>query len=126
MVARTNLERQLFGDTGLVYPGHPLCIAHLIMHEFASLEAARADDCALRSEVIRGAGGNVRAALDLLRYVRTASPTVAVKYANAYWSECKAESCPETTIAAGQAQADAIQVAFHHKIRAWCDQPAPA
>ena len=74
-------EYQIFeeldiGSDGSVYPGHPITVAYLITRCFPNYEAAFAKSensdysNALSSSKIPGAGGNVRAAMELLHNLR--------------------------------------------------------
>lgn len=86
------LEREVLGELA-VYPGHAVTLALLITHAFPSLEAAEAKGrvfpAALESNDIPGAGGNVYAALALLRNLRDGMLwEVAVRWADESWGAC--------------------------------------
>lgn len=131
------LKYELFGNDVPVPPGHPLCLAYLIMHKYGSLAEARArptvpdlyagpnPPAALSDSDIPGAGGTVWAALDMLRYAETASLDVGVMYANDYWKSSELRSGNEWRFEAGQRQADGIESAFRAKAKQWCGQAIP-
>lgn len=109
-----------------VYPGHPLCIAVAIMLRFDSLAQATrrgdaADDLpatALRSPDIRGAGGNVYAALDLLTRAKQGYLELALERAEYYW-QSSAGAFGQERVQAGQQQAQALRAAFEELLQSW-------
>lgn len=132
------LKYKLFGPAGVVLPGHPICIAYVIMHRYGSLEEARnrptsenpqaepKPPAALSDSEIPGAGGTVWAALDLLGYVSSVSLDAAIKYGNDYWRDSETREGNEKTLAAGQAQADEVLPVFREMAARWCHAAVPA
>lgn len=98
-----------------IYPGHPVTLALAIIGEYDTYEAAFEKEpntpAALGNSRIRGAGGNVYAALDLLASLRRGVPFKdAVAEADRYWARCddNENRYPEK-FAKGQEQADAYK-----------------
>ncbi len=133
-----NTEQSLLGGT-LVYPGHPVPLAYLIMHTYPDLESAlaRSDTspwpAALGNQAIPGGGGEVRAALNLLLAVRNGTPPVAaVAKATEQWRRGVAGGHP-AAVAPGQAQADEVLKRFLAVLDRWLPEqdravtlPAPS
>lgn len=119
----------MISSTQVVYPGHPLVIAYLIVERYASLrEALRGSTggypAALVSARIPGAGGNVHAALDFLeRVIDSRLPFEdAVKHANAWWAACDSQATSDALIVrwrSGQTQADQILDLLQQRLSNW-------
>lgn len=79
----------------MIFPGHPLVIATIIMKCYPSLDEAfikkEGHDYpnALEDQNIPGAGGNVWFALDAIRYVREGLMSIdrAVEWCNEKWDQ---------------------------------------
>ena len=124
----SDMEREIFGIAGIVYPGHPLALALLVTRVFPSLEAAtfKSGDYprALSDCRIPGAGSNVYAALDLLRCAKRNSVDAAIEYGATYW-RTSMESYPNAQRAvAGQQQADSIEAVFRSTAGTWLGRSA--
>jgi hypothetical protein len=129
-------ERDIFGIEGVIYPGHPVCIAYLIMLNFPSLEAAKyrppsndphnqKSPRALVHENIPGGGGNVFGALDVLKRAREASPEVAFEFGAGWWMRHASGTNYPDRREPGQAQADNIKAAFLEKAAEWITNTTP-
>lgn len=132
------LEQTLLGGA-LVYPGHPVPLAYLIMHAYPDLETALARDgnspwpAALGNQSIPGGGGEVHAALALLAAIRNGvSPAEAVMKASACWRDNRAGGHPRA-VDPGQAQAEHVLERFYALLDNWLPEqdravalPAPA
>ncbi len=106
----------------VIYPGHPIAIALMIVETFPSLTAATtiaAGRCycnALGSDKVPGAGGNVHDALDLLTMIVHGERSFAAAFqrANRCWAHCddQQDSSPLGRLRdrwqRGQVQADAL------------------
>lgn len=106
------------------YPGHPLTIAVQVMRAYPSLEAATrreeptAYPNALRDSAIRGAGGNVYAALDLLKHTLAGHVELAVADADKYW-RCTAEPFGAERCEDGAHQAALLRSEFDERVSQW-------
>jgi hypothetical protein len=126
------LQYQHFPD-GLVYPGHPVCIAFLIMLAYPNLESAKAKPSpeanygnALSDMRIPGAGGNVHGALDLLKRATLLSPDAGFAFGEEYWRNCANGDNFGKNHDAGKAQAESIKQAFLDMAATWCVQKEEA
>lgn len=131
-------EQTLLGGA-LVYPGHPVPLAYLIMRAYPDLETALARDgdspwpAALGNQAIPGGGGEVRAALTLLTAIRDgSSPAEAVAKSSARWRDGRAGGHPRA-VDPGQAQAEHVLARFYALLDSWLPEqdravvlPAPA
>lgn len=122
---------KLSGGFALVYPGHPLVLALLIMRAFPDYAAANAPTehgwCqALADSRIPGAGDHVGAAMRTLA-VGHQGGTIdqMVEYANDYWSRGKAGG-HLGNVEAGAAQAQALEPVFRDVAAAWFALPVLA
>lgn len=119
----------MISSTQVIYPGHPLVIAYLIVGRYASLRKALRGSAsgypsALTSARIPGAGGNVHAALDFLeRVIDNRLPFEdAVKHANAWWACCDNQATSGTLSGrwrSGQKQADQILDLLRQRLALW-------
>lgn len=105
------------------YPGHPVCIAVSILERYSSFaQAARREEdappAALRDVAIRGAGGNVYAALDLLKYWLDGHVEHALAAAARYW-ETSAQPFGDARVAEGDAQAQAQLPRLRELMTGW-------
>ncbi len=118
-------QYQVLGPSGAVYPGHPLTLAHLIVLSFPSLGAALHKEpdatygVALSSGAIPGAGSNVHAALDLMRYACSLGLEAAIAWGDEYWASCTSGANFGERTAPGQAQADILKPAFREAFYKW-------
>lgn len=126
-----------------VYPGHPTVLAYLILLAYADNinEAfARGRQYPNALEDVRripGAGGNVYAALDVIRYVRdgTLSVEEAIEWADKQWAACDSQrdgwrtDAPDVTAVrrarwqAGQNQADRFRERVVEELRRLMPSP---
>jgi hypothetical protein len=116
------LKRISYFDTfpqGLVYPGHPVCIALLVMLKYPDLETAVAkpseDACygnAVSDTDIPGAGANAHAGVEVLRRARSQGAEEAFAYGETYWRECASGENFGKNHDAGQQQAESIKERF--------------
>ncbi|KWT98195.1 MULTISPECIES: hypothetical protein [unclassified Variovorax] len=119
-----NLERELCGPEGSVYPGHPVTIAVLIMRKYASLAEANELDgtsgfkMALTDSDIPGAGGQVHMALGLLKDVAKLGPEQAFSRGRELWSQSVDNSYRERE-RPGQALADKLKPMFLELAATW-------
>jgi len=106
-------ELEILGEH-LVYPGHPIAIAWLIIQNFPGIKAASnsqkdggtTSPAAVRSQEIPGAGGNVYAGLDFLHHLKLGVPfEEAVEEANRVW-KCYTSYYKDDRRDKGQVQAD--------------------
>ena len=112
----------------LTYPGHPVAIAAKILELYPSLEAAtgRTADLAneplpshaVRNAALPGAGGNVYAALDLLKYTLAGHAELARVAAEDYW-KTSAQPFGEARVSRGQQEACEAAPAFEAGLRRW-------
>ena len=120
----SDLQYQVFGPAGTVYPGHALTLAYLVMLHYPSYEAAavRRDDAscpdALSNSEIPGAGGCVYSALDLLKHGFTLGVEEALEFGDRRW-EGETETAYKDRRQPGQAQADAIKDKFRERFARW-------
>ncbi len=115
-------------DDRAVYPGHPVTVALSIVTAFPSWLHATANNAALSSSLVPGAGGNVHLAMDLLLDLGTGGDFNDVfARADAVWAACddiKAQR-PEVW-AQGQEQADGVKKALLEALSFWSfDTAAP-
>lgn len=121
-----SLERRVLGEL-MVFPGHPIVLAYLIMHQFASLEEAAGADPespssysrALACPAIPGGGGEVVTALRLLQELKGSPEAEAVsrRYSDRWVTGLAGGHSRNVT--PGQAQADRIHAAFLAKASEW-------
>lgn len=107
------------------FPGHPLCIALRIVQAYPSLAAALQGvpthpptPAALINSRIRGAGGNVHAALDTLKYWLTGHSEYAVEAAKRYW-QVSAAPFGSDRVSEGSRLADAALPLLRERLQAW-------
>lgn len=102
----------------IVYPGHPLTLALIITDVYPSL--AEAEQKALGSREVPGAGGNVHSALDFLRRAMAGNIDAAIEHANAAWAYCDGQRTaqPERW-RNGQAQADRVMDELRRGLERW-------
>lgn len=114
---------------GVVYPGHPVPIALLIMDKYPDLETARMRpegsqfQNALSDNDIPGAGGNVHAALDVLECARVKGGQAAFEHGTNYWVRCASGENYGKNQAAGLEQAESIKDEFLSRVEAWVKTP---
>lgn len=119
-----NIQFQVFGVTGAVFPGHPITVAYLIMKVFPSWEAANhrpaGDDykAALTHSGIPGAGGCVHAALDLLKRAVDTDVEAALAWGAARWRD-ETQTSYKDRYQPGQDQADSIASQFRELFKTW-------
>lgn len=93
-----SLSMSVLGEP-VVYPGHPVALAVLIMAKYPSLEAAETKTgshcAALSDQDIPGAGGNVWMALDLLRMCRQVPVSEALELIERRWNNQTEADRPE-------------------------------
>ena len=116
------LERNTFGQGGVVYPGHCVAIAFLIMQTYPSLETAMLKKGeypdALTNEDIPGAGGCVHSALDVLKRAFSVGIDEAFAFGDALWVGETSSSYRDRQ-QAGQKQADDIKQQFRERFQTW-------
>lgn len=100
-------------EEDLIYPGHPMVLAYLIVRRYPTYQAAmERKDCgppaALQDPDIPGSGGHIWTALECLELLHTVPVDTVWKYANQSWQQLCSNSY-RIIIPAGQAQADAIR-----------------
>ncbi len=107
------------------FPGHPLCIALSIVRSYPCYEYADKGGPsspeyrpALANNNIRGAGGNVRAALDFLKFSLKGHREKAAEAAERYWLST-AEYFGESRVAQGKEQARRIEAELFAALQAW-------
>ena len=114
---------------GVVYPGHPIVVATIIMGLYGSFDEANARTehgwCeALADHRIPGAGDHVRAAMHTLAIgAKGGTVDEMVAYANRYWSEGNAGGHLKN-VDAGLKQAEAFFSRFCDLAAAWADASA--
>ena len=100
-----SLSMSVLGEP-VVYPGHPIALALLIMAKYPSLEAAETKNgqysAALSDQDIPGAGGNVWMALDLLRMCRQVPVPEALALIEQRWNNQGPADRPEVVVRQGQ------------------------
>jgi hypothetical protein len=98
-----SLSMSVLGEP-VVYPGHPVALAVLIMAKYPSLEAAETGShcAALSDQDIPGAGGNVWMALDLLRMCRQVPVSEALELIERRWNNQTEADRPEVVVLQGQ------------------------
>lgn len=115
-----------------VYPGHPMVIAVIIMDVYARFHDANTPTehnwChALGNSKIPGAGGNVAATMDLLRFVENKALDVdgAVQWAKDYWKRCVGPGTGnhERQFKSGVDGAAAIEATFRTRLSEWDFEP---
>ncbi len=108
----------------MVYPGHPLVLATAIMKVFGTFDEANAPTghgwcAALGDDRIPGAGDHVGAAMRTLTVGAEGEGVDAmVAYARRYWEDGQAGG-HQRNVAAGAAQARAIEPAFRALAQKW-------
>jgi hypothetical protein len=126
------LEELLTFARELVYPGHPICLAYLIMRLYPDYDTARKREdgetyCnALRDARIPGAGGNIWAAMDVLKRAKVVNPESALLYGESYWLTGRAAQEDDTDFRKGVEQANAITPQFLALVREWVWPQEPA
>lgn len=114
---------------GVVYPGHPLVVATIIMEIYGSFDEANAPTghgwCeALADHRIPGAGDHVGAAMRTLAIgAKGGTADEMIAYANGYWSEGNAGGHLKN-VEAGLQQAEAFVARFRDLAAAWDDSRA--
>ncbi|QMI49976.1 hypothetical protein [Burkholderia sp. MBR-1] len=112
-----------------VYPGHPLVLASVIMHTFATFDAADEPTgfgwCkALADCRVPGAGDHVGAAMRVLRMGRDgATVDEMVTEANRYWN-CGRAGGHVKNVEAGSAQSFRLEPLFRAKADSWLESNA--
>lgn len=125
-----DIQYQVFGREGTVYPGHPVSIAYLVMRSFPDFATAatrtegRTFPAALGSGSIPGAGSNVYAALDTLSHALKYGIDAGLAYGDDYWSGCASGCNYGERHAPGQQQADSIKAPFRELFATWA-RPQP-
>lgn len=115
--------------SAVVYPGHPLVLATIIMEIYGSFNEANAPSghgwCqALADHRIPGAGDHVGAAMRTLAIgAKGGTVDEMVAYANRYWSEGNAGGHLKN-VDAGLQQAEALVDRFRDLAAAWADSRA--
>jgi hypothetical protein len=114
----------------MVYPGHPLVLATVIMSVFDSFGDASDSNAdgrsrAITSDAIPGAGDHASAALRVLAVgANDGTLDEMVEYARRYWNENQAGGHRDS-VAKGNTQADRIEPHFRAKAAAWFQLPPP-
>lgn len=119
-------ERDYLNGEDLVYPGHPVVIAYLIMRRFESyVEATEKNEGAmynraLSSADIPGGGGEVNMALDILKacIVDKREPSAVADEYSKYWLDYKAGGHLKS-VDSGNKQYLHIREMFLDKIKYW-------
>ena len=118
----------------VVYPGHPVVLACMVMDRYASLQEALAPKdqhgtpAALADQLIPGAGCAVYAALDFLSDVKAGRKNRAFQEAERYWRNWESNSGSSYRAqqgAAGRAQAEKLRPYFEDRIKVWGGAQAP-
>lgn len=121
--AHNGIQYRELGPEGIVYPGHPVAIAYLIMLEYASLAAAvargRQHPSALENGGIPGAGSHVYAALWALKRGESLGADAALEYGDEYWRNNVADNVFSNCRERGQHQADCIRQKFREVFATW-------
>ncbi len=106
------------------YPGHPLVVAARIATLYPDLAAAihrhsagQPPEALIHSQV-RGAGGNVHAALDVLSYWQKGLKDHALEYGRRYWTTSATPFGPDR-VHAGELEAEAVRIRYEAFIEAW-------
>lgn len=114
-------------NSGVVYPGHPLVLATIIMEIYGSFDEANAPTghgwCeALADHRIPGAGDHVGAAVRTLAIgAKGGTADEMIAYANRYWSEGNAGGHLKNVVA-GQQQAEAFVARFRDLAGVWASR----
>lgn len=115
--------RKISGDS-IVYPGHPLVVALIIMNVFENFASATemnggSYNAALSSSDVPGAGDHVHAAISALKLGRNgASADEVIQYANNYWTRGNAGGHSKN-LKSGQEQSAACEAFFREKLKTW-------
>lgn len=113
--------------SGVVYPGHPLVLATIIMEIYGSFDEANTPTghgwCeALADHRIPGAGDHVGAAMRTLAIgAKGGTADEMIAYANRYWSEGSAGGHLKN-VDAGLQQAEVFVVRFRDLAGAWASR----
>jgi hypothetical protein len=116
-------EKRLLGGHS-VYPGHPITVALMITEMFPDLESAdrpteHVFPAALGSQDIPGAGGNVYAALELLRSLKRGKDfEKGMADAEKQWLS-QVEGYRDDRVAEGSRQAEVARGILEGRIQAW-------
>lgn len=118
---------ELLDREGLVYPGHPCVIAYMILKKYESYEKAierspgAGYPMALVDGDISGAGGNVYAALDILKAIVEKGPEEAFSQGEAAWERCVGPGTGniESAFIPGQEQAEKFRERFMNAAAMW-------
>ncbi|MBB4861651.1 hypothetical protein HNP46_000462 [Pseudomonas nitritireducens] len=116
-------------DDHMVYPGHPLVVATVIMTLYPDFQSANKRtelnfSEALGDNRVPGAGCHVNAAMNLLKKGSDGESIDAmVEYGNWYWVEGQAGGHTKN-VAAGVAQAAQIEPKFRELAATWFAPPA--
>ena len=119
-------DLELLGES-IVYPGHPLVIAFLIVSRYPNLESAlkkgKESSSALENSYIPGAGGNVYIALDFLRQCFQIGFPRAYERACGSWANCDNQKVldPERH-RLGVEQADRILTRLIQALATWPEE----
>ncbi len=110
----------------LVYPGHPLHIALLIMETFPDIAAAQSRDddefpAALMSEHVKGSAPAVCATLDILERAKKErlSPEEIVEIAQTTWEKSRIEGDNASALQEGLKQGDRLAPIFCERYSKW-------
>jgi len=112
---------------GVVYPGHPLVVATIIMELYGSFDEANAPTehgwCeALSDSLIPGAGDHVGAAMRTLAIgAKGGTADEMIAYANWYWSDGNAGDYLKN-VDAGLQQAEAFVARFRELAVTWASR----
>ncbi|MBI5441874.1 MAG: hypothetical protein HY900_11765 [Deltaproteobacteria bacterium] len=114
---------------GIVYPGHPVALAVLIMAKYDSLDRAVAlgyeFPCALEDDDIPGTGDSIATSLALLKSIaRGEDPAKAVARADRLWRLGGAGG-HLNAVGPGQEQAEGLKSLFFRMVPHWV-QPTTA
>lgn len=124
-------EKEVLG-THVVYPGHPIVLACMIMDRYLNLDKAtemREDEqfqAALSDSFIPGAGCAVYSALNTLDSALKDGAESAYVRANAYWDGFgKQDARNAASAKEGLAQFEQIKARFEHRVALWGTDKMP-
>jgi hypothetical protein len=126
-----DIQYQVFGPNGTVYPGHAVTIAYLIMLTYPSLQDARVRGegatcpAALSNGAIPGAGGCVYSALDVLAVAFSDGVDKAFEFGDDCW-QGETENGYQDRRESGQTQAESIKDKFREVFANWSRVSAAA